>query len=71
LKKITSLSTGGNTEGNPIISFNFDYVGESQLKSPTEAIKYYDSQHILNKNILTVVNLESLVKNLKIIRRIR
>ena len=71
LMKITSLSTGNPTDGNPIISFNFDYVGESQLKSPTEAIKYYDSQHILNKNILTVVNLESLVKNLKIIRRTR
>lgn len=71
LEKVTSLSTDNVSSNNPIIGFDFEYVGESQLKNPTESVKYYDTQHVLNKNILTVINLESLSKNLKIVRRTR
>ena len=54
-----------------IIPFDFFYETESPLKNPTEAYKYYDTEHPLNRNILTVINLEDLRNNLKIVRRYR
>lgn len=54
-----------------IIPFDFFYETESPLKNPTEAYKYYDSEHPLNRNILTVINLDDLRNNLKIVRRYR
>lgn len=54
-----------------MIPFDFFYETESPLKNPTEAYKYYDTEHPLNRNILTVINLDDLRNNLKIVRRYR
>ena len=54
-----------------IVPFDFFYETESPLKNPTEAYKYYDTEHPLNRNILTVINLDDLRNNLKIVRRYR
>ena len=66
LNKVTKLATQNDTSP---IEFNYDYVAETQLKNPTEALKYYDTQHPLNRNILTVLDLDNL--DLKIVRRTR
>lgn len=60
-----------NSDVDGIIPFDFFYETESPLKNPTEAYKYYDSEHPLNRNILTVINLDDLRNNLKIVRRYR
>lgn len=54
-----------------IVPFDFFYETESPLKNPTEAYKYYDTEHPLNRNIITVINLDDLRNNLKIVRRYR
>ena len=58
-----------NVDG--IVPFDFFYETESPLKNPTEAYKYYDTEHPLNRNIITVINLDDLRNNLKIVRRYR
>lgn len=60
-----------NSNVDGIVPFDFFYETESPLKNPTEAYKYYDTEHPLNRNIITVINLEDLRNNLKIVRRYR
>lgn len=60
-----------NSNVDGIVPLDFFYETESPLKNPTEAYKYYDTEHPLNRNIITVINLEDLRNNLKIVRRYR
>ena len=60
-----------NSNVDGIVPFDFFYETESPLKNPTEAYKYYDTEHPLNRNIITVINLDDLRNNLKIVRRYR
>lgn len=71
LTRVTELAVG-NSKDNPVIPFNYSYLSESPMKDILDPIKFYDTQHLLNKNILTVIDLDSLDKDegdVKIIRR--
>lgn len=62
-EKVNSLIDDGK------VPFDFFYEPESPLTNPLDVLSFYDSRHLMNRNILTVVDLKYLWNNLRIIRR--
>lgn len=64
------IDTYTKSNSNPL-AFDYDNRPVSPLNNPTKALQFYDSRHILNRNILTKIDLdeEKLKKNLIVIRR--
>lgn len=62
-RKVNSLIGEGD------VPFDFFYEPESPLTNPLDVLSFYDSRHLMNRNILTVVDLKYLWNNLRIIRR--
>ena len=60
-----------DSDPSKIIAFDQTYEAEAQVKNPTDPMSFYDTQHLMNRNILQVINLENLKNNLKVVRRNR
>lgn len=52
------------------INFDFTYFPVSGIENPLNPISFYDEEHILNKNLLTVIDLKYLYDHLRIIKKI-
>lgn len=52
------------------IDFDFTYFPVSGIENPLNPISFYDEEHILNKNLLTVIDLKYLYDHLRIIKKI-
>lgn len=68
LGRIYDLTGVSSDEG---ISFDYFYEPESPLTPILDPMKFYDTQHIMNRNILTVIDLNYLKEHLRIVRRNR
>lgn len=66
---IRSIDGYTKNGGDGLISFDYFYSPEAQVSQPTEALKFYDSQHLMNRNIIMVLDTTKLLENLKIVRR--
>lgn len=64
------IDTYTKSNSNPL-AFDYDNRPVSPLNNPTKTLQFYDSRHILNRNILTKIDFdeEKLKKNLIVIRR--
>ena len=67
----SDIFTKVRNESSADLPFDYDYRPDSPINNPTKALQFYDSRHIMNRNILTKIDLDpdKLKNNLIIIRR--
>lgn len=66
--KINSYLIDGSTAN---VKMDFWFTPGSSIKNPADVLSFYDQDHIMNRNVLTLLDLSTLRadKNLRIIRR--
>lgn len=67
LNKIMEFVSEGSDD--EVLEFDYTHEPSSPLKYPTEPEKYYDTSHPLNRNILTVFDIDFIRENLRIVKR--
>lgn len=67
----SDVFTKVRSESSVDLPFDYDYRPDSPINNPTKTLQFYDSRHIMNRNILTKIDLDpdKLKNNLIIIRR--